>query len=217
MLWQMIGFSKSPIMLVLFIVLMIFPLLFSIAFHELAHGWTAYKFGDPTAKMMGRLTLNPLKHLDPMGTILMLIIGLGWAKPVVVNMNNIPNPTHQMLVALAGPASNVLLAVIFAVFMALLNSSTSIPYADFIILFFNVIVTINLGLAIFNLLPIPPMDGSRILAWILPDRLEQEYMKLEPYGMFILMLILVFNGFTYVFYAANIVKAYLYNFLGVLI
>ena len=100
---------------------MIFPLLFSIAFHEMAHGWVAYKLGDPTAKIMGRLTLNPLKHLDPMGTLLLLIIGLGWAKPVIVNLQNIPNRTHQMLVALAGPASNFLLAVIFSLIMYILK------------------------------------------------------------------------------------------------
>lgn len=216
MLLQMIGLIKSPILFISFIVLMIFPLLFSIAFHELAHGWSAYKFGDPTAKMMGRLTLNPFKHLDPMGTILMFVIGLGWAKPVIVNMQNIPNRTHQMLVALAGPMSNFLLAIVFSILIALSQHYLIIPYKEIIITFFNIIVTINLGLAIFNLLPIPPMDGSRILAWILPDRLEYEYMKLEPYGMFILMLLLVFNGFTYVFYAANIVKAYLYNIIGVM-
>ena len=215
MLWQMINLIKSPIALILFVFLMIFPLLFSIAFHEMAHGWSAYKLGDPTAKLMGRLTLNPLKHLDPMGTILLLLIGLGWAKPVIVNMQNIPNRTHQMLVALAGPASNFLLAFVFSLVICTLKSFANIPLNQLIMAFFDIIVTINLGLAIFNLLPIPPMDGSRILAWILPDRLENEYMKLEPYGMFILMLMLVFNGFKYVFVAANYIKILLYNFLQV--
>ena len=216
MLWQMINLIKSPITLILFVVLMIFPLLFSIAFHEMAHGWAAYKFGDPTAKMMGRLTLNPLKHLDPIGTLLLLIIGLGWAKPVIVNMRNIPNRTHQMLVALAGPASNFLLALIFSLLIYLLKSSSDIAINQLVMTFLDIIVTINLGLAVFNLLPIPPMDGSRILAWILPDSLEYQYMKLEPYGMFILMLLLGFNGFEYIFVAANYIKAALYSFLQVI-
>ena len=216
MLWQMISLIKSPILLILFVVLMIFPLLFSIAFHEMAHGWTAYKFGDPTAKMMGRLTLNPLKHLDPAGTILLFLIGLGWAKPVVVNMRNIPNRTHQMLVALAGPASNFLLAVIFSLIMYVFKILIPFSGSDILLYFFDIIVTINLGLAVFNMLPIPPMDGSRILAWILPDRLEYEYMKLEPYGMFILMLLLFFKGFSYVFMAANYIKMTIYGLLQVI-
>ena len=215
MLWQMISLIKSPILLILFVILMIFPLLFSIAFHEFAHGWTANKFGDPTAKMMGRLTLNPFKHLDPMGTLMMFVVGLGWAKPVIVDMRNIPNPTHQMLVALAGPASNFFLAIIFALAIAL-SINLGISANSYVIVFLNIIVTINMGLGIFNLLPVPPMDGSRIVAWILPDKLENEYMKLEPYGMFILMLMLVFNGFQYVFYVANFVKYYLYGLLGII-
>ncbi|MCR4880669.1 MAG: site-2 protease family protein [bacterium] len=215
MLWQMLGLIKSPLLLVMFVVLMIFPLLFSIAFHELAHGWTADKLGDPTPRLMGRLTLNPFKHLDPMGTIMMFLVGLGWAKPVVVNMRNIPNPTHQMLVALAGPASNFLLALVFATIISLCENNLSIPTNHLVIMFLDIIVTINLGLGVFNLLPIPPMDGSRIVAWLLPARLEYEYMKLQPYGMFILMVILVFNGFVYVFYAANFLKFYLYNLLQV--
>ena len=216
MLWQMINLIKSPITLILFVILMIFPLLFSIAFHEMAHGWVAYKLGDPTAKIMGRLTLNPLKHLDPMGTLLLLIIGLGWAKPVIVNLQNIPNRTHQMLVALAGPASNFLLAVIFSLIMYILKVIMPFSGNNILLYFIDIIVAINLGLAIFNLLPIPPMDGSRILAWILPDSLEYQYMRLEPYGMFILMLLLLFNGFKYVFVAANYIKILLYSFLQVI-
>ena len=217
MLWQMLSLLKSPVLLVLFVVLMIFPLLFSIAFHELAHGFVAYKFGDPTAKMMGRLTLNPFKHLDPMGTICLLVVGLGWAKPVIVDLRNIQNPTHQMLVALAGPMSNFLLAVVFALMISGFENYLLLPANHLIITFLNIIVTINLGLCVFNLLPIPPMDGSRILAWMLPARLEEEYYKLEPYGMFILMAILVFIGYSWIFIPANFIKFYLYNFLQVVV
>lgn len=215
MLWQMLGLIKSPLLLVLFIILIIFPLLFSLSFHEMAHGWTAYKFGDPTAKMQGRLTLNPLKHLDPLGTILLLTVGLGWAKPVMIDFRNIPNTTHQMLVALAGPMSNVFLALVFSGFIYVCMTIFGMTSNSFCITLFDVLVTINLGLALFNLLPIPPMDGSRVLAWMLPYGLKEKYMSLEPYGMFILMVILVFNGFVYVFYGASFLKYYIYHFLGV--
>jgi len=217
MLWQMIELLKTPQLLIAFIIFLVFPLLFSISFHELAHGFAAYKFGDMTPKLMGRLTLNPFAHLDPLGTILLFVIGLGWAKPVIININNIPNKNHQMLVALAGPASNFLLAAIFAILISVFENYLYLPTNHFIIMFFNIVVMINIALAVFNLIPIPPMDGSRIVSWALPEKLKIAYNKLENYGMFILLLILFTIGFEGIFKIAEILQLQLYKLLEVTI
>ncbi len=215
MLWQMIDLLKTPQLLIAFIIFLVFPLLFSISFHELAHGYAAYKFGDMTPKLMGRLTINPFAHLDPLGTILLFVIGLGWAKPVIINIKNIPNKNHQMLVALAGPASNFLLAAIFAIFISVFENYLNLTSNHFIIAFFNIVVMINIALAVFNLIPIPPMDGSRIVSWALPEKLKIAYNKLENYGMFILLLILFTIGFEGIFKLAEILQMQLYTLLKV--
>ncbi|MFH0783276.1 MAG: site-2 protease family protein [Pseudomonadota bacterium] len=178
------------------------PLLFALTMHEFAHGFIAYRLGDPTAKMAGRLTLNPLKHLDPIGTIAFFFIKFGWAKPVPVNAGYFRNPKQDMLwVALAGPATNLGLAVISAIFTkGIWLLASMLPYspaAEAILLPLGAMlvasVWINLVLAIFNFLPIPPLDGGRILAGLLPDRLADSYRQLERYG-FIIVLILAFSG-----------------------
>jgi len=215
MLWTMIDLIKTPELLLLFVVLLIIPLLFSIAFHELAHGYVAYKFGDITPKVMGRLTLNPFAHLDPLGTILLFVVGLGWAKPVLINLQNIPNATKQMLVALAGPVSNFFLALVFALFISIMENLLGFSHNNFVIALFHMVVRINIGLGLFNLIPIPPMDGSRIVSWILPSKLKQLYNRLEDYGMFILMVLLVTVGFGGIFVLASIVQGFLYALLGI--
>jgi len=178
------------------------PLLLALTFHEFAHGYIAYRLGDPTAKNEGRLTLNPLKHLDPIGTIAFFFIKFGWAKPVPVNPAYFKNPKKDMLwVALAGPATNLGLAVISAIVTKLVWAMASfIPYsamAKAILVPLNSMliasVWINLVLCIFNFLPIPPLDGSRILAGILPDDLARSYQQVERYG-FIIILVLAFSG-----------------------
>jgi len=178
------------------------PLLMALTFHEFAHGYIAYRLGDPTAKNEGRLTLNPLKHLDPIGTIAFFFIKFGWAKPVPVNPAYFKNPKRDMLwVALAGPATNLALAVISAIVTKLVWAAASfIPYstiAEAVLVPLNSMliasVWINLVLCIFNFLPIPPLDGSRILAGILPDDLAQSYQQIERYG-FIIILVLAFSG-----------------------
>jgi Zn-dependent protease len=178
------------------------PLLLALTVHEFAHGYVAYRLGDPTAKNAGRLTLNPLKHLDPIGTIAFFFIKFGWAKPVPVNPNYFKNPRKDMLwVALAGPATNLAMAIISAIVTKLVWALASLlPYsalAEAILVPLNAMliasVWINLVLCIFNFLPIPPLDGSRILSGILPDDLARSYQQVERYG-FIIILVLAFSG-----------------------
>ncbi len=178
------------------------PLLLALTVHEFAHGYIAYRLGDPTAKSLGRLTLNPLKHLDPIGTIAFFFIKFGWAKPVPVNPAYFKNPKKDMLwVALAGPATNLGLAIISAVVTKFVWALASmLPYstaAEAILVPLNAMliasVWINLVLCIFNFLPIPPLDGSRILTGLLPDDLARSYLQVERYG-FIIILVLAFSG-----------------------
>lgn len=178
------------------------PLLLALTFHEFAHGYVAYRLGDPTAQNAGRLTLNPLKHLDPLGTIAFFFIKFGWAKPVPVNPNYFRNPKKDMLwVALAGPATNLALAMISAIMTkAIWFLAANLPYsttAEAILVPLNAMlvasVWINLVLCIFNFLPIPPLDGSRILMGLLPNKAAMSYIKIERYG-FIIILVLAFSG-----------------------
>ncbi len=165
--------------------------------HELAHGWVAYKLGDNTAKREGRLTFNPIAHIDLIGMIMILVLGFGYAKPVPVNMNNFKNPKSGMaLTALAGPCSNLILAFI-SIFIYYALGSTAGSLIDYISLFFMYSAIINVSLAAFNLLPIPPLDGSKILAGILPNRVYYKYMQYERYAMialFVLMLSGLLDG-----------------------
>lgn len=171
------------------------PILLAVTIHELAHGWVAYKFGDPTAKNQGRLTLNPISHLDLFGTLAFLITqAIGWAKPVPVNPNYLNHPRKDMIwISLAGPASNILLAIVMAV---LLKFFVLIPASGTAGLFFlkplQLMIFIGVQIAIFNLLPIPPLDGSKIMEGLLPYNLSIQYARLEPYG-FIILLLLIFT------------------------
>ena len=183
------------------IVVWILPVIFAITVHEVAHGWVAKKYGDNTAFNLGRLTLNPLKHVDLFGTIilpgLLLVTGtgfiFGWAKPVPVDPRNFKRPLQDMaFVALAGPVSNLLMAV-FWVLIARLGSSIVVgteAVSMFLIYSGVAGISINLVLALINLLPIPPLDGSRILTGILPNYWAWQYNRLERYGFIILLLLL---------------------------
>ena len=170
--------------------------LLCITFHETCHGLAAYKLGDNTAKRMGRLSLNPLKHVDLMGLIMMALFRFGWAKPVPVDMRNFKNPKAGMaLTALAGPVSNVVLAYAavvlcnFVIFLADRLGSTWLLLA--LAQFFVYVEIISAGLAVFNVFPIPPLDGSKVLFALLSDRAYDRLMRYERYGMGLLMVLLV--------------------------
>ncbi|MDP1707527.1 MAG: site-2 protease family protein [Gammaproteobacteria bacterium] len=178
------------------------PVLFAITVHEVAHGWAARKLGDPTAMMLGRLTLNPIKHIDPVGTVLLPLLMLvfklpfifGWAKPVPVTWENLRHPKRDMaLVAVAGPLSNLLMAVFWAGIMKLGISLGSMPgdVAQFMIYMGGAGIFINVILLVLNLLPIPPLDGGRVLSGLLPGPWAWQLNRVEPYGMIILVLLLV--------------------------
>lgn len=178
------------------------PVLAAITVHEVSHGYVAYLLGDPTAKNAGRLTLNPLKHLDPLGTLaLVLTRMIGWAKPVPVDPRYFADPKRgMMLVSVAGPASNFAMALVFALlYHALIFSwgimggqSSSAVFTP-LVLMCQAGVVINLALGIFNLLPIPPLDGSKILAGLLPPDMAHGLLRLERYG-FVIILVLALTG-----------------------
>ena len=177
--------------------------LLAITVHEYTHGYIAYRLGDPTAKLAGRLSFNPIRHLDPLGTLVLVLTQMiGWAKPVPVDPRYLRNPRKDMLwISLGGPAANLVTAAILAfslhVVLFLFAARTIGPASSFIlvplvrILYFG--VEINVILAIFNLIPIAPLDGAKILAGILPRQQAYELEKLEPYG-FIILILLVFTG-----------------------
>jgi Zn-dependent protease len=176
------------------------PLLFAITVHEVAHGWVALRLGDRTAQMLGRLTLNPIKHIDPVGTIIvpvaLLMLGgfiFGWAKPVPVDYRNLHNPKRDMaIVAVAGPLANLGMAILWALVaktgLALPEalSWASVP----MVLMGKIGIFLNLILMVLNLLPIPPLDGGRVLTGLLPARWSVAFAKIEPYGFFVLIALL---------------------------
>ncbi len=165
-------------------ILLVIPLLYSIVLHELAHGWVAEKMGDSTARWLGRLSLNPLKHLDPIGTLMLFIFGFGWAKPVPVNFNNLHDQRKGMiLVSAAGIVTNTLLAFFSLLLLQLINPSPFGAMATFLIY----MAQINIMLAAFNLIPIPPLDGSKILMGFSSPQFQYSLIRLEPYGFFIII------------------------------
>ena len=160
------------------------PLLYSVVIHEVAHGWVACKMGDPTAKWLGRITLNPIKHLDPFGTLMLFLVGFGWAKPVPVNFNNLSDKRKGLiLVSSAGIVANIL----FAFTALLLFRLFSLPSSGMAAILVYYVVQINITLAALNLIPIPPLDGSKILMGIAPGRTRYFLARLEPYGFLIII------------------------------
>lgn len=193
-------------------------LLTALPFHEFAHAWAANKMGDPTARFQGRLTLNPLAHLDLMGSLLMLVAGFGWAKPVPINPRNFKNPKKGMaLSAAAGPLSNLLLAYIGMVLWKVVLY-LEYPFGGNFLLdsladIFRLIVLLNLGLAVFNLLPIPPLDGSRLFTVFLPPRQYFQVMQYERYiqlALFAAIFLGLLNG------PLNFIESYVFRGLNFL-
>lgn len=188
----------------------IVPVLLAITLHEVAHGFVANKLGDPTARMLGRLTLNPIKHLSIVGTIIvplaLLLLGtgfiFGWAKPVPVAQKNFKNPKRDMaIVAAAGPIANLLMACAWALLYKILmllgyaSTNSSLLALD---LMCYIGIIINVMLAVLNLIPIPPLDGGRIVTGLLPEPSASSYERLEPYGMFIILALLLTNVLTHI-------------------
>ena len=177
------------------------PVLFAITLHEAAHGWMANKLGDPTARALGRISLNPIRHIDPIGTVvlplvLVMLSGfvIGWAKPVPVDMRYFKKPLLDMaVVALAGPASNFIMACGWGLVGAI-GHAMYVPgneLAVFIVKVGDAGITINLILMVLNLLPIPPLDGGRVVAGVMSPQIAVPFMRIEPYGMFIVIFLLV--------------------------
>jgi len=208
--------TEDPLAFAVIIVTTIVALLVAITVHEFSHAFSAYRLGDPTAKYLGRLSLNPLRHLDPVGTVMLLLVGFGWGRPVPVNPLAFGrNALRRMaMVAFAGPLSNILVAVLigqvfqhglmewpYASGARLLGSPTEAFLAQFLV----IILFYNLVLAVFNLIPLAPLDGSRVVLGILPRDMAREYARLEPWGPAILFGIIILDWFTGVGILARII------------
>ena len=203
------------------IIIYAIPILFAITVHEVAHGWVASKFGDQTAKILGRLTLNPIKHIDPIGTILvpaiLVAVGgfiFGWAKPVPVDFRNLRKPKQDMAwVAIAGPASNLVMAFIWAGLIKIILLSGDATAGPVLALkeMCKVGIQINAFLMILNLIPIPPLDGSRVMTALLPPRLAYRYSQLEQIGL-IIVLVLLITGLL-----SKILMPFYYAFISIII
>lgn len=195
MLLDILRGGFDPIALIAGLFASVFVVFCTMPVHECAHAFVANKLGDGTARLSGRMTLNPMKHIDPIGALMIILVGFGYAKPVPVNPRNFKNPkTGMALTALAGPVSNLLMA---AVFILLKNIVGLLPAANVLVtalyLFFTYAAIINIGLAVFNLIPIPPLDGSRVLQLLIPSKYYYKFLQYERYIVLIVFALLFFG------------------------
>lgn len=206
------------------------PVLFAITLHEVAHGYVARRLGDPTAEKLGRLTLNPLRHIDPVGTVIVPIVLLvlsklagggflfGWAKPVPVNFHNLKNPRRDMaLVAAAGPLANLAMAIGWGLLLKLALAMDGSAGLWLGVRYMAVAgVTVNLVLMVLNLIPLPPLDGGRVVAGLLPGSLSHRYERIEPYGLFIIVGLLATGWLSKIMYWPLVLSEFaLYSLLGI--
>lgn len=179
-------------------------LIISIGIHEFAHAFTAYKLGDSTPKLQGRVTLNPFAHIDPLGLLLVVIAGFGWGRPVEFDIYNLRNPKRDvLLIALAGPLSNIALAFLIHLYGSFYGLDAVL----------NQLLYLNLVLAAFNLIPIAPLDGFNIVTGLLPYDVAYKWRDLEPYGIFILLFLIIFDGTKYIIYPAISILMAFFNLL----
>ena len=196
------------------------PILLALTFHEYAHAYVANRLGDDTAKQSGRLSLNPLRHLDPLGTIMIFLVHFGWAKPVPVNPYRLKNPKKDMLwISAAGPLANMILALSSGILLRILIATAETPdrtsFMGLLIYVVFMSLQINLALAIFNILPIAPLDGSKILSGILPDGFEKMFYFMERYGPFILLGLIIFGRLTGVSILGGIIRPFVKFFSNI--
>jgi Zn-dependent protease len=177
------------------------PLILSLSIHEWAHAWTAWRLGDDTARLLGRMSINPLVHIDPIGTVLLPLLGVpfGWAKPVPVNparFRGVSPATGMMITALAGPVSNMLLCVLSGAILVVVSyvNPSLLHEGSGLLKFLGIFLSLNVILAVFNLIPIPPLDGSRIVAWLLPSRYRGEWENLCRFSPIFLMIVIFLPG-----------------------
>lgn len=196
------------------LILLLPPLLFALTFHEAAHGWMALRLGDPTAKLLGRLTLNPLAHLDPLGTLIFIIPPhIGWAKPVPVDVRYLKHPRRDMMwIALAGPVSNVILAFLFGMILRGMNAVghdfSNSPAERALVNMVAWSVVLNLSLAAFNLIPIFPLDGSKVLTGLLSPTAAARFQQLEPVGPILLLGLILIGSFSGVSVIGSIISPF---------
>jgi Zn-dependent protease len=195
------------------LILLLPPLLFALTFHEAAHGWMALRLGDPTAKLLGRLTLNPLAHLDPLGTLIFIIPPhIGWAKPVPVDVRYLKHPRRDMMwIALAGPVSNVILAFLFGMLLRGMNAlghDFASPAERALVNMVAWSVVLNLSLAAFNMIPIFPLDGSKVLTGLLSPNAAARFQQLEPVGPILLLGLILIGSFSGVSVIGTIISPF---------
>lgn len=197
-------FLQNPIAAIIVFV----GIVMAIAVHEFAHAFAANKLGDPTPRLQGRLTLNPKAHLDPFGTLLIALIGIGWGRPVMFNPHYLKNPRRDAaIVAIAGPLSNIIIALASAAILFLIRDFANLGILSVIFVYF---ITLNIALAIFNLIPVEPLDGFKIIGGILPPGLAYQWEETRKYGIFVLLILLLTGTIDrFVFPAVSIIASFL--------